>query len=134
MSLGYVILVLVVYALASARLTRLINFDKITDPLRLAVARPVAAAKDAADEAQAHGQELRAEQYRRKQERWLAAYEFAGCAWCIGFWVSLAGSTAVVVIVGWPWWATLPLALAASHLIGLFAPLSADEDIEIVKG
>ena len=129
-----VILVLVVYLLASARLTRLINYDTLTDPFRLAIARRAETARQAAIEAEVNQQITTAELHSRRQERWLTAYEFAGCAWCIGFWVSLAGSVAPVVIVGWPWWATLPLALAASHLIGLFAPLSADEDIEIVKG
>lgn len=134
MSLGYVILVLTVYVLAAARLTRLINFDKITDPLRLAIARRAATARLAAIEAETNLQTTTAELHSRRQQRWLTAYEFAGCAWCIGFWVALAGSVPAVIIIGWPWWATLPLALAASHLIGLFAPLSADEDIEIVNG
>lgn len=134
MSLGMVILVLTIYLLASARLTRLINFDKITDPFRLAIARRAEVARQAAIEAETNMQTTTAEMYGRRQERWLTAYEFAGCAWCIGFWVSLAGAVAPVVIIGWHWWAALPVALAASHLIGLCAPLSADEDIEIVKG
>lgn len=133
MSLGYVILVLTIYVLAAARLTRLINFDKITDPLRLIPARRAETAKTLAYEASSAGQSARADLYSRRQDRWLTVYEFAGCPWCVGFWVSLAGAVIPVAIVGWPWWSVIAVALAASHVIGLLAPLSADDDIEIVK-
>ena len=133
-SLGYVILVLAIYVLACARVTRLINLDELTDPLRLWIAARAETALAVVEESELAGQHTRAEIYGRKKHRWLVAYRFAGCPWCVGFWVSLAAAAVPVAVIGWPGWTVLPVAFASSHLIGVAAPLTADEDIEIVKG
>lgn len=104
MSLGYTILVLVVYVLAVARVTRLINFDSVLDPVRVAVARVFGP-----------GSKI---------------VYFLGCPWCVGWWAALVGAAGPVMVIGWPWWATLPIALAASHLVGVAAALSAGDEIE----
>jgi hypothetical protein len=115
MSLGLILLVLVIYVLAVARVTRLVNYDSVLDGLRVAVG-------------------VRARSLDRSEAergRWAAVEEFLGCAWCVGWWVSLAGAPVVVIVVGWSWWAVLPISLACSYLVGLVAPVSADEfDIE----
>lgn len=115
MSLGTVILVLAVYVLAVMRIVRLINYDTVLDWLRIAVARR--AREDTRSEAE--------------RARWSTAEYFLSCPWCVGFWVCLATAIVPVMIVGWPWWALFGVALAGSHLVGVAAPLSSDEDIDI---
>ncbi len=99
------ILTLAIYVLATARLTRLVNADVILDPLRVAVARRFGSSST-------------------------LAY-FLGCPWCVGLWLALLLAIPTVAILGWAWWTLIPLGLAASHLVGLLAPLASDEDIDI---
>ncbi|WAB09184.1 hypothetical protein SEA_LITTLEMUNCHKIN_8 [Gordonia phage LittleMunchkin] len=99
------ILVLVIYVLAVMRVVRLINFDTVLDPLRNAILKAL-------------GRES------------MLLY-FITCPWCVGFWVALATAILPVIVVGWAWWALFPVALATSHLVGAFAGLTADEDMEI---
>ena len=134
-SLGSTLLVLAIYLLASARITRLINLDAVSDPLRLAVARRVEAARAAADEGEySGGKPALVESFRRRQRRWHTAYEFLQCPWCVGFWVALAGAVVVVAVLQWSWWWVLPIALAVSHAIGVLARFAEDEEIEAVQG
>ncbi|QDF17538.1 hypothetical protein SEA_YAGO84_6 [Gordonia phage Yago84] len=105
MSLGMTVLVLVIYVLAVMRVVRLINFDTILDPIRNTLLKAL-------------GREH-------------TLIYFITCPWCVGFWVALASAIAPVLIIGWAWWALFPIALATSHLVGAFAPLTADEDMDI---
>ncbi|UYL88119.1 membrane protein [Gordonia phage Evaa] len=105
LSLGESILVLVIYVLAVMRVTRLLNYDTVLDGPRVALMKIFG--------------------------RDSAVVYFFGCPWCVGFWVALATAIVPVLIIGWPWWALIALALATSHLVGLFAGLSADEDMEV---
>lgn len=114
MSTVGVILVLIVYALAAMRITRLINSDTILDRFRIAIAGRVRDPERSATE----------------QRRWAALTEFLACPWCVGMWVALAGAVPVVLVLGWSWWALLPAALACSQIIGMSAPLYADDEIE----
>ena len=107
MNLGNVLLVLAIYSLAVMRITRLINDDTILDTPRIAIAR-----------AFGPGSKI---------------VEFFGCPWCVGMWLSLAGAAPVVVILGWQWWAVLPVGLSCSQLVGMAAPLFADDDIEFER-
>ena len=109
------VLVLVLYTLSVARLTRLVNADTVLDPVRVAVARRA-------------GDPDRSEAERR---RWNVVAYFMSCPWCVGLWLSLGGAAGPVVVLGWPWWAGLPVALAASHLVGVFAFAADTEDIEV---
>lgn len=95
----------VVYVLAVARLTRLVNHDTILDPVRITVAR-------------VFGPDS-------------AVVYFLGCPWCVGMWLSLATAILPVLLVGLPWWWFILVGLATSHVIGLAAPLAADEDMDI---
>ncbi|ART68195.1 hypothetical protein BTO20_06000 [Mycobacterium dioxanotrophicus] len=131
--LGVTILILIVYVLAVMRLVRLVNFDTVLDPLRIRIARRAQTAKSAGEEAEVNMQPIAAELHLRTMARWNTLAYFIGCPWCVGFWLSLATAIVPVVLVGWPWWAAFGVALATSHLVGLAAPLSADEDIEIVE-
>ncbi|MHC9292044.1 DUF1360 domain-containing protein [Mycobacterium sp. LTG2003] len=132
-SLGLTVLILVVYVLAVARLTRLINYDTVLDPLRLWIARRAETARTAAEEAELNSQPTQSAIYLRAMARWNSLAEFLECPWCVGWWVALAGAVPVVYVLGWSWWALVPVALAASYLVGLAAPLSADE-MEIEQG
>ena len=116
-SFGFALFILGVYLLATARVVRFINHDSLLDSVRIAVA---VRARDG-------------DRSGKERARWALLGEFAGCVWCVSIWVAGATAWVPTVIVGLPlgWWPVI--ALAASHLIGVAAPLSAD-DIEIVEG
>lgn len=99
------LLILVVYPLAVARLTRLVNHDTILDPLRIAAARVFGLDS--------------------------AVLYFLGCPWCVGMWLSLATAILPTLVLGLPWWWFILIGLATSHLVGLAAPLAADEDMDM---
>lgn len=116
MNLGCVVLILVLYVLACARVTKLINSDVVFDPIRLAAARRA----------------RNTEASESEKRRWATLTYFLECAWCVGMWICLAGAYPVVRLIGWPAWALVPVALAASYLIGVASPLAA-EDIEVTE-
>lgn len=130
-SLGYTILILVVYVLAVMRLVRLINYDTILDPLRLWIARKARAAAVAAAEVNAGGMPAQFILWDRRMARWNTLAHFLKCPWCVGFWISLGTAVIPVLILGWPWPSLFAIALAASYLAGLAAPLTED-DMDIV--
>lgn len=76
-------LLLLVYALAAARLTRLIVTDDIAQPVRDVIAR----------------QALRTGA-RGRAGSWLLS--LVSCYWCAGFWASGA------VVLAWWWWGDVP--------------------------
>lgn len=99
-------LVCLLYFLAVMRVTRLINFDTIMDWLHIGIGRFFGPGS------------------------WQA--EFAVCPWCVSMWVGLATAWAPLFAVGLPhWWLYLAiyvmLALAASMITGLFAPLFSEK-------
>lgn len=104
MSLGYQILALSIYVLATMRLTRLVNSDTILDAPRIMLARKFGPGS--------------------------TLVYFLGCPWCVGMWLSLLLAIPTVSFLGWPWWTLLPLGLACSQLVGVAAPLYSDDDIE----
>lgn len=96
---GYVLL-LMLAVLATARLTRLVNADSITAPVR-------------------------AWWLARVGPRSTAA-EFMTCPWCVGFWAALLviGTGLLALHTGALWWWAAPAAvLATSYLVGLLAAL-----------
>lgn len=115
MSLGWALLILAIYVLATARLTRLINSDTILDGPRLAIERR-ARNTDASE---------------TERRRWAALSYWAGCPWCAGLWICLASAYLPTHLIGLPWWSVFPLGLAASYLIGIAAPLADDEDVTV---
>ncbi|AVJ50122.1 hypothetical protein SEA_MEGATRON_7 [Mycobacterium phage Megatron] len=128
-------LALVILTLAVARVTRLVNSDKISDPIRVAIASRVRHHTLIAAEAEAHNQSQRAAEAHRREARWAGVYEFVQCPWCIGMWVSLGGAAVLVWVIKYSWtidwWALLPVALAVSHLVGVLARFADTEEIEI---
>jgi hypothetical protein len=131
MSLGCTILVLTIYTLAVARLTRLINADTILDKPRVWLAGRSQTAVLVAQEAETHGQTERERVSRAAARRWATAVYFVQCPWCVGMWVALAAAYLPVRLIGWPWWSVIPVALAASHLVGLSARFADTEDMSI---
>lgn len=104
--MAYVVVLLVLWALALARLTRLVNADQISDPLRVAVAR-------------------------KWGENGYASYFFS-CPWCVSIWLGFATAPFVVWLSGLRWW-TLPLiALAGSEVTGFLAQADTSEDVELI--
>ena len=104
MSLAYFVLPLVIYVLAVMRLTKLINSDIILDPIRIRIAR-------------------------RFGPNSTLVYVL-NCPWCVGMWIALAGAIPTVWVLGLAWLWVIPLGLACSQLVGMFAPLYTDDDIE----
>jgi len=127
---GQTLLILAVYVLSCSRVTRLINSDVILDPARVWMAHRAAAAKTGRDEALSHGRHHHAERLERATARWNKAVYFVGCPWCVGFWICLAAAYLPVALIGWPWWAVVPVALSASHLVGVASALDT-EDMQI---
>lgn len=126
--------VAVVYVLAVARVTRLVNADVVFDPVRLWVARRLSGVSRAAEECEFSGRDGLAARLRRVQGRWGAVTYFLGCPWCVSVW--LAAATAWIPL----WFAGNRVAvyagvvLAVSHVVGVGARWADDgEDIEIVS-
>lgn len=117
MTLGHTLLILAIYVLACARLTRLLNADTIADPLRIWITRR-SRNPDTTDTA---------------RRRWAILDYWLGCPWCVGWWICLAAAYLPARLIGWPWWTIFPLALAASHLVGIAAVLADTEDIEVIN-
>lgn len=114
--LGGTLLVLGMYVLVAARVTRLVNYDTVLDPVRLWVARRISVLQQVGS-----------------PSRWRVVAEFMACPWCVGFWVSVFLAPAVVLILGWPWWSLAALPFAGSHLVGIGDRWVSDP-LEIVEG
>lgn len=103
MSLGWTLWVALVYTLAVARLVRLVNYDAVFDRPREAIVRLVRGNP--------------------------TVVYFLTCPWCVGFWATLATMWLPLHHSDNPFVAYVGLALAASMVIGLAAPLSADDAV-----
>ncbi|AGT12910.1 hypothetical protein KAYACHO_6 [Mycobacterium phage KayaCho] len=131
MSLGYQILVLVLYALAVMRLVRLINGDTILDPIRVRLAQRERSALIAAREATLAGQTEIAQGHQRRQLRWHAVNYFVGCPWCVGMWMAGLTTWYPIWLTGLTWWLYPLIALAVSHLVGVMARFADTEEIAV---
>ncbi len=127
------LIVLGVYTLAVMRLTRLINADTILDRPRLAIIARARLARAEAVEASERGQAARSVLYQSRARRWATVVYWVRCPWCVSMWIALASAALPVWVLGWPWWALLPVALAASHVTGVFARWADTEEIEVVE-
>lgn len=142
---------------ASARLTRLVNADVLTEPLRNAWERHWAARTQAtqlthnvawqewnAAEKTAAPDERRTASLRKTERKAFWKFErarvmqwFVSCPWCIGFWIFLGvtflawyAAGAPWVVLGGPWWFTLPaFALGGNWVYALVAgAVDGDDD------
>ena len=130
------LVVLIVWFLAVARVTRLVNADTILDPPRLWLARRAVAAREVAAEAKQLGQVERYAALDRPARRWEKALGFVQCPWCVGMWAALLSAWAPMILLSWfsrPWYLDvvvyLALALAASHLVGVCARFADTDEI-----
>lgn len=98
-------LALVLYVLAVARVTRLVNHDAVLDPLRVRV-------------------------YQRFGEHGEAAY-FLGCAWCVSVWAAAALLPLLVAVTAWPWAFYALAAPAASWCAGMLAQLDKADHVVV---
>lgn len=100
------ILILVMFVLAVSRLTRLINKDYLTDPVRIYVMKRFGV--------DSH-----------------AAY-FLQCPWCVSMWVGLLVGPLMILATSLPFWTFLLAALAASQITGWLDRFDPEQvDIEI---
>ncbi|QWY84355.1 membrane protein [Mycobacterium phage Knocker] len=130
------VIVLVVWVLAVARATRLINADTLLDPPRLWVATRAVQARADANESRDLGQAVRHVRLDTIASRWEKFLAFIQCPWCVGMWVALASAWAPMLLLSWfdrPWWLDavvyLALVLAASHMVGVLARFADTEEI-----
>lgn len=94
------VLILVVWVLAVARVTRLLTRDKLTEPFRAWVL----------DRRGADSQ---------------VAY-LVHCAWCSSVWIGFASAPAAVAAAGLSWWLLPVIALAGSHVVGMLSWLDTE--------
>lgn len=130
MPLSQTLLVLAIYVLVAARVTRLVNYDSLLDPIRLWIARHASIAQEQITEFTTPEQNLRA---ARRYARWTTLFDFIACPFCIGFWASVALAPIPIEVIGWPLWTWAVLPWAASHLIGI-GDRWVSEDVEIEGG
>lgn len=110
-----------VLALACYRITRLVTTDKITEPIfeplrqRLELAWQRKHYPDYVPDA------------IRDSETWNSKLAFMlSCPWCLGFWVSGAGSLLVSVAYGLDYLMFALLWLATSTIVGLIGRIDSD--------
>jgi hypothetical protein len=133
MSLGYQIVVAVVYTFAVARVVRLINDDVIFDPVRLWVAGHAAWAGRIADNGEGiPGLEEQSVVWRGRQRRWNTAVYWLGCPWCVSIWVAAFTVWVPFWHHGNPVAQYVGAVLAVSHVVGVASRWSSDEELEIV--
>lgn len=132
LDVSHQILILVVYVLAVARVTRLINADTIMDWLRAIPMRRAHDARQRMNTARRSGQTDTAVVFERASRRWSTVLYFLECPWCVGMWACLA--TAWIPMFAYDVLALqyLGIALAASHLIGIFAFAANTEEVGVV--
>lgn len=133
MDLGHQTLILITYSLFIARLTKLVNSDMVLDRFRVIPFHKLELAKEIVAEATRMGRHAEAVKRGAAVRRWADVVYFVQCPWCVGFWLSLATAAVPVLLIGWPWWATIPVAFAVSHLVGVFAFAAHTEETEVVK-
>lgn len=93
-------LILAAWVLAVARLTRLITRDKLTEPIRQAIAE-------------------------RLEDGSQLTY-LVHCTWCSSIWIAFASAPAAITLTGVSWWLLPILALAGSQLVGLASLVDSD--------
>lgn len=99
-------LILGLWVVALARLTRFLIRDGITDFIRVWV-------------------------FGRYGAHSMAG-ELAICPWCVGLWLSLASTPYVIWLTEWSWWLYPLIAGAGSYVVGILAErVESDEDIEV---
>jgi hypothetical protein len=118
-----------VYALAVARVTRLITADKITEPLRTRIMVALCAARRYPGHDMGHestlqlGQVQKVMAIERMQDNGEAPMSvyMLGCPWCASIYVA---ALAAPVVFWWglsPWFLVPALALAFSYITGFLA-------------
>lgn len=125
------ILIAPVYVLAVMRLTRLINSDTILDRIRLIPASRSHAARTLANDARRSGQGATAEVLEKTSRRWATGLYFMECPWCVGMWICLATAWIPMYYYDNRFVQYIGVALAASHLIGVFAFAADTEEVEV---
>lgn len=119
MSLGYVLLVLVIYVLTVASLTRLVNYDVIFDPVRVWVAKRGSRAHTAAVQAADAQMQTEYDSAMTRYRRWTLFADFLACPWCVSPWIAGVTVTAPIIVIGWPWWTFPWIVFATRHLVGI---------------
>jgi len=131
MSLGNILLVLTGYVLTVASLTRLVNYDRIFDKVRLWPARRASVAATAAREAEANNMPTEHVAAVRRYQRWVTLSDFLACPWCVSPWIAAPCAPVPIQVIGWPLWTLIPLVLATRYLVGI-ADRWVSEPYEIV--
>lgn len=117
------VITLAVYALAVARVTRLVAADKLTERPRSAVIRWAYVRRYPACRTGTREERNQALLLMLKTaDQPLLAYLIT-CRWCLSIWVAAAATPLIAWHPASPWLFWPAFALAASHLTGLLAKL-----------
>lgn len=131
-------IILIVYVLAVASVTRLINGDKITDWLRLYPAEKLRQAQQQYQYNVAAGDPDLIERSKRSIKRWDSVVYLLSCPWCVSMWLALPTAVIPAFALGYRGWAllamTVGIAFATRYLVGVFARFADTEEIEIEDG
>lgn len=130
MHIALAVFVVIMYALTIARITRLVNADKITDRLRTYPRSKMTEARAAMNEARLHGHSTRGDMYERTLFRWDKALYFVQCPWCVSMWLALFTAWVPLFFSDNHVVQYIALALAVSHVVGVFARFADTETIE----
>lgn len=141
----WALLLAAMFVLSIARVARLLNVDKVLDPLRIWVADRMEAAQARAPETVGSDPASieAARRAVRGVNRWESVEYLIGCPWCASMWA--AGLTAWLPLwaggvppswlwsrqAGWYLALYVAVTLATSHLVGLGARWANDEDVEV---
>lgn len=120
-----------IYVLAVMRLTRLINSDTVLDRVRLIPAAKSHAARNLALAARHSGQLETAAVLERTSRRWATVLYFLECPWCVGMWICLATAWLPLHHHDSRFVQYIGVALAASHLIGVFSFAADTEEVAV---
>lgn len=121
------VVAVVVWALAVARVVRLVNLDVVFDPVRVWVARRAAKAGIIANDAR----DAWATVWRRREARWNLLGYYLGCPWCVGLWVAAASAWIPLWHPGNPVARYVGVVLAASWIVGVASRWATDEEVAV---
>lgn len=131
MDLGHMTLTIFLYVLAVMRVTRLINGDTILDRIRIIPAQRAHTAREKSLRARHRGDTDTEKLFGARARRWSTLLYFIECPWCVSMW--LAFGTAWLPLFHADNHAVqyIGIALAASHLVGVFAFAADTEEVEV---
>lgn len=125
------LIVSLIYVLAVMRLVRLINGDTIFDRFRAIPMNKAHAAREAANAARRRGAPELVPGLEAQAHRWSTILYFIECPWCVGMWAAFGTAWLAIYFNDNPVVQYVGIALATSHLVGVFAFAADTEEVDV---